>query len=226
MLRSSFWLCALPFFLTTACATVPLPGRGVIDRPSLRPVKPLLEGRSGTLAVKGSPKTTDRVKLDPLPAQGRQTTSKKNTTQQKAQSPAAIKAKLQEAEDKSASAFSLAQSAQTPEDWQLVAQQWSKAIDLLSPLATQTTSLSPKIQQVLTEARRGLAAAQQSQAKKPSNSNAPIEFDRSQSRKTQGLIYGNTPSPSATPNSSPSSSPSSSAPTSNPPSSPSPSPQN
>ncbi len=205
MLRSFSPLLTLPFLLiTTACATVPLPGRGG-EQPALRPVKPLMEGRT-PIAPPKDKTDSDRVKLDTPSKNGKPGTKPTD----KKQSLATIKAKLQEAEDKSQSARSLAQSAQTPEDWQLVAQQWTKAIDLLKPLATQNKPLAAQVQQALADARNGLNLAQKSQSAPKSTNNAPIELDRSKSGKSQGLIYGDTPSPSpsASPSAKPSASPS------------------
>lgn len=215
MLRSSSLLLTLPFVLiTTACATVPLPGRGGGQGP-LPPPKPLMEGRTPIVPPKEK-SASDRVKLE-TPAKGGKPGTKP-TDKKQSLSPAAIKAKLQEAEDKAQSARSLAQSAQTPEDWKLVALQWTKAIDLLKPLPTQNNPIAPQVQQALADARNGLSRAQQSQSA-PTSGNAPIEFDRSKSGKSQGLIYGNTssPSPAASPSPNPSNNPSAS---------PSPSPKN
>ncbi len=207
MVRSSSLLLVLPFFCLTACATVPLPGRGG-DQPALKPPKPLMEGR-GPIVPPKDPKSSDRVKLE-TPAKASKPGAKPAIL-----SPDAVKAKLQEAEDKSQSARSLAQSAQTPEDWKLVAQQWTKAIDLLKSLPSQKGPIAAQIQQVLADARSGLDVAQQSQSATKSSSNEPIKLDRSKSTKSQGLIYGDTPSPSPTV-----------SPSTNPSASPSPSPKN
>jgi hypothetical protein len=201
MLRSLSLL--LPFLvLTTACATVPLPGRGG-DQPTLKPPKPLMEGRTPIVPTKDSKSPSDRIKLE-TPTKG------KSGIKGKPLSAAEIKTRLQEAEDKSQSARSLAQSAQSPEDWKLVAQQWTKAIDLLKNIPTQKAPIATQIQQILANARTGLDRAQQAQSAPQSTNNAPIEFDRSKSGKSQGLIYGDTPSPSpaASPAANPSASPS------------------
>lgn len=201
MLRSFSLSIALPFFLTTACATVPLPGRGVRDQPVLPSPKPLMEGR-GQIVPPKDKSASDRVKLE-TPAKG-----KSSVTKGKPLSAAEIKTKLQEAEDKAQSARSLAQSAQTPEDWKLVAQRWTKAIDLLKTIPPQKGPIATQIQQVLADAGTGLNRAQQAQSASKSTNNAPIEFDRSKSGKSQGLIYGDTPSPAASPSANPSASPS------------------
>jgi hypothetical protein len=211
MLRSLSLSIALPFFLTTACATVPLPGRGVRDQPVLPSPKPLMEGR-GQIVPPKDKSASDRVKLE-TPAKGKTSPTAKG----KPLSAAEVKTKLQEAEDKSQSARSLAQSAQTPEDWKLVAQQWTKAIDLLKAIPTQKAPLSTQIQQLLADAGMGLDRAQQAQSAPKSSGNEPIQLDRSKSGKSQGLIYGDTASPAASPSANPSAKPSAS---------PSPSPKN
>jgi hypothetical protein len=203
MLRSFSLL--LPFLVfTTACATIPLPGRGG-DQPTLKPPKPLMEGRTPIAVPKDSKSPSDRVKLEkPTKAKASATPTGKPL------SATEVKNRLQEAEDKSQSARSLAQSAQSPEDWKLVAQQWTKAIDLLKNIPPQKAPIAAQIQQILANARTGLDRAQQAQSAPQSTNNAPIEFDRSKSGKSQGLIYGDTPSPSpsANPSDKPSASPS------------------
>lgn len=197
----------------SACATVPLAGRGIVDPPSLRPVKPLMEGREKAVVASKDPKSlTNRIKLEKSDAKS----SKPTSSIPKPLSSNELKAKLQDAEDKSASARSLSQSAQTPEDWQLVAQRWQKSIDILKPLSTQNTSIAAQIQQALTDARMGQARAQQEAQGLPKGS-TPLRVDRSKSGKSQGLIYGDIPSPSPSPSKAPTTNP-----TQNPVTSPSP----
>ena len=192
-LPRSFSLSVLLLTLS-ACATIPSAGRGIVDPPSLRPVKPLMEGRGKAIVVsKDSKKLTDRVQLE-TPKSGKP--AKPGT---KSLSSTELKAKLQDAEDKSASARSLSQSAQTPEDWQLVVQRWQKSIDILKPLSTQNTAIASQIQQALTDARTGQSRAQQEAQGLPKSSAAPLQIDRSKSGKSQGLIYGDIPSPSPNP---------------------------
>lgn len=205
MLRSSSLLLVLPFLCLTACATVPLPGRGG-GQAALKPPRPLMEGRGPIATTQDSKKPSDRVKLA-TPGKPSKPGAKPSTPQATL-SPAAVKAKLQEAEDKSQSARSLAQSAQTPEDWKLVAQQWSKSIALLKSLPPQKGPIAAQIQKGLADAGSGLNLAQQSQNTPKSSGNEPITIDRSKSNKSQGLIYGDTPSPAATPSANPSPSPS------------------
>jgi hypothetical protein len=205
---------SLLLFTLSACATIPVPGRGIVNPPSLRPVKPLMEGRGNAIVVsKDSKNPTDRIKLEtPNPKSGKpaQSSTKSLSTTE-------LKAKLQDAEDKSASARSLSQSAQTPEDWQLVVQRWQKSIDILKPLSTQNTAISTQIQQVLTDARIGQARAQQEAEGLAKGSSTPLQVDRSKSGKSQGLIYGDIPSPSPSPSKAPTVNPTQN-PTQNPPS--------
>ena len=202
----------LSFLLLTlsACATVPLPGRGIVNPPSLRPVKRLMEGRGNAVVVsKDSKNPTNGIRLEtPNPKSGKSAQSSP-----KSLSTTELKAKLQDAEDKSASARSLSQSAQIPEDWQLVVQRWQKSIDILKPLSTQNTAIAAQIQQALTDARMGQARAQQEAQGLPKGTTAPLQVDRSKSGKSQGLIYGDIPSPAPSPSKAPTANP-----TQNPPS--------
>ncbi len=204
LLSSSFLLLSL-----SACATVPAPGRGLVNPPTLRPVKPLMEGRGkNIIVVSKDPKSpTSQIKREPP-------TSKSGKPTQSSTKPMPInelKAKLQDAEDKSTSASSLSQSAQTPEDWQLVVQRWQKSIDILKPLSTQNTSMAAQIRQALADARVGQARAQQ-QAQEFKGSAAPLQVDRSRSGTSQGFIYGATPSPTPSSSKAPTPNPTQSSP--------------
>lgn len=198
----------------SACATVPLAGRGIVDPPSLRPVKPLMEGREKAVVASKDPKSpTSRIKLEKSDAKS----SKPISSIPKSLSSTELKAKLQDAKDNSVSARSLSQSAQTPDDWQLVVERWQKSIDILKPVSTQNTSIAVQIQQALTDARMEQARAQQEAQGLPKGSAAPLRVDRSKSGKSQGLIYGDIPSPSPSPSKAPTTNP-----TQNPVTSPSP----
>lgn len=206
----------LSFLVLTlsACATVPLPGRGIVNPPSLRPVKPLMEGRGNVVvANQDSKNSTNQTKLETPNSKS----GKPAQSGTKSLSITELKAKLQDAEDKSASARSLSQSAQTPEDWQSVVQRWQKSIDILKPLPTQNTALATQIQQALTDARTGQARAQQEAEKLAKGLAVPLQVDRSKSGKSQGLIYGDIPSPTPSPSKAPTANP-----TKNPGTSPSP----
>ena len=197
MLRSFFSITALTLFVTglTGCATVPLPGKGFITPQSVRPVKPLMEGREGAISQKrptsnptAKPSNKSGAGSSPLP-QSRQTVPD-----------SAVAPKLQEAENKAASAISLSQSAQTEDDWTLVAQQWKRALALL-PNPAATSPLSGKVQQVRSTYTNSLQSAQaQAQSSGKPTAKAPLEVDRNTSGR-RGMILGPeaSPSPSATP---------------------------
>ena len=201
MLRSFFSITALTLFVTglTGCATVPLPGKGFITPQSVRPVKPLMEGREGAISQKrptsnptAKPSNKSGAGSSPLP-QSRQTVPD-----------SAVAPKLQEAENKAASAISLSQSAQTEDDWTLVAQQWKRALALL-PNPAATSPLSGKVQQVRSTYTNSLQSAQaQAQSSGKPTAKAPLEVDRNTSGR-RGMILGPeaSPSPSATPTAKP-----------------------
>ena len=197
MLRSFFSITVLVFFSTslTGCATVPLPGRGFTTPQPVRPVKPLMEGREGAISQKSPPP-------NPSAKPGTKPGVKPSASAQSKQaiSESAVASKLQEAEDKAASARSLIQSAQTEDDWNLVAQQWKRALALL-PNPAATSVLSGKVQQVRNTYTNGLQLAQaQAQSSGKPTATAPIEIDRNSSGR-RGMILGTeaSPSPSAAP---------------------------
>lgn len=184
----------------TSCATVPLPGKGVVVQQSVRPVKPLLEGREGELTV---------TKPKPSPSAAGTAKSKSARTKAGAKpADAAIAAKLTDAENKASSALSMSQSAQTEEDWHLVVQQWRKAIAVL-PTRTENSSLSDEVTTARSTYNQNLQAAlaRSKSAGNPAPSQ-PIVIDRERSGQSRGLVLGGeaSPSPSASPN--PSASPS------------------
>ena len=198
MFRSSLSITALTYLVAglAGCATVPLPGKGIITPQSVRPVKPLMEGREGTVGQNLSsnpsakPSTKPGVKSSPIAKSGQ--TDPDST----------IASKLQEAEDKAASARSLSQSAQTEDDWILVVQQWKRAIALL-PNPAATSPLSGKVQQVRTAYTNSLQSAQSQGSRKPT-ATAPLEVDRNSSGR-RGMILGPeaSPSPSTAPSDKP-----------------------
>ena len=194
MFRSSLSITALTCLVTglAGCATVPLPGKGIITPQSVRPVKPLMEGREGTvgqnLSLNPSAKTNAKpgVKSSPIAKSGQ--TDPDST----------IASKLQEAEDKAASARSLSQSAQTEDEWMFIVQQWKRAIALL-PNPAATSSLSGKVQHVRSTYTNSLQSAQSQGSRKPT-ATAPLEVDRNSSGR-RGMILGPeaSPSPSTAP---------------------------
>ena len=193
MFRSFFSITALSFFATslTGCATVPLPGRGFTTPQPVRPVKPLMEGREGAVSQKSStPNPSAKLGTKPGVKPSASAQSKQTVPD------SAVVSKLQEAEDKAASARSLSQSAQTEDDWTLVAQQWKRALALL-PNPAATSPLLGKVQQVRSTYTNGLQSAQAKTQGAPT-ATAPIEVDRNTSGR-RGLILGTeaSPSPSA-----------------------------
>ena len=195
MFRSFFSITALAFFTTslTGCATVPLPGRGFTTPQSVRPVKPLMEGREGTISQK-MPTSNPSAKPGTKPG-----VTPNTSAQSKPIIPdSAVAQKLQEAEDKASSARSLSQSAQTEDDWNLVVQQWKRALALL-PKPAATSALSGKVQQTRSTYTNSLQSAQaQAQGSGKPTATAPLEVDRNTSGR-RGLILGTeaSPSPSA-----------------------------
>ena len=203
MFRSLFSSTALTLFVTglTGCATVPLPGRGFITPQPVRPVKPLMEGREGRVSQK-SPTLTSSAKSGTQPST--KPGVKPSASAQSGQTvpDSAVAPKLQEAEDKAASARSLSQSAQTKDDWTLVAQQWKRALALL-PNPAATSPLSGKVQQVRSTYTNSLQSAQAKVQGSPT-ATAPLEVDRNSSGR-RGMILGTeaSPSPSAAPTNKP-----------------------
>lgn len=100
----------------------PLPSSSSFSQESPRPVKPL----PAEALIRAA--ETPSYRLSPSP------TAKSSTAKVKL-SAAEVAIQLQQAEDKAISAENLAQSAQSKEDWNLVINQWRRAIALLPPLA-------------------------------------------------------------------------------------------
>ena len=194
MFRSSLSITALTCLVTglAGCATVPLPGKGIITPQSVRPVTPLMEGREGPVSQKSSSNPSAKPSVKPG------VKSSASAQSGKTDPDSTIASKLQEAEDKASSARSLSQSAQTEDDWILVVQQWKRAIALL-PNPAATSSLSGKVQQVRTAYANSLQSAQSQGSRKPT-ATAPLEVDRNSSGR-RGMILGPeaSPSPSTAP---------------------------
>jgi hypothetical protein len=200
MFRSPFSAVTLAFLLT-GCATVPLPGKGFNPSPSVRPIKPLMEGRAeAKLPAQPDPKNRVTATLStPSPPV--------STKPGQPLSDSTIAAKLQEAEDKAASAASLSQSAQTPDDWKLVVQQWQRSIELL-PTPPTKSKLFDKVQDIRGRYNANLKTAQsQSQSASPGTSGGTIQIDRATSG-GRGFIYGAEASPEPTPSDKPKAKPS------------------
>ncbi|PSB20529.1 hypothetical protein C7B65_06380 [Phormidesmis priestleyi ULC007] len=126
----------------------PLPSSSSLGQESPRPVKPL---PAETLIRSAG---TPSYRLSPNP-----TGAKSSPTKVKL-SAAEMASQLQQAEDKAISAENLAQSAQSKEDWNLVINQWNRAIALLPPLSSAGAQKA-NVQQKRADYQSKLANAQQ-----------------------------------------------------------------
>jgi hypothetical protein len=163
--------------LLTSCQAVPLPSASS-NKPSPRPIPPVMPQkpvrvpeeinvRSGfKIADTKTTKTTAKTPTKPKP--GSKTPN--------ANDPAILQ-RLEEAEDKAASALSLQSSAQTKDDWNLVFDRWKRAIALLSGLPQKPANVQKK----LAEYKTNLAAAQSTAQ---SSLNRPVS--------TEPISVGNT----------------------------------
>jgi hypothetical protein len=177
-------------FLLTGCATVPLSGQGIRPSQSIRPIKPLMDGR-GDAKLPTKPDPNSRVTatlVDPTP--------KASTKPGQPLSDSTIAVKLQEAEDKAASAASLSQSAQTQDDWKLVAQQWQRSIALL-PTPPTKSKLFAKVQEIRGRYTANLQTALSQSRVGHAPSGGTLQIDRSTSG-GRGFIYGTEASPEPT----------------------------
>jgi hypothetical protein len=188
--------------LVTACTPIP-ERRQTVQTP--RPVAPLPVETMSPKATQASPSPTPKA------------TQSKGKQGAKAGKPAAlssdaVKALLQQAEDKAMGAASLGQSAQTKEDWKLVIEQWKKAIALLQQIPPKSPQIAT-VQQRLTEYRGYLAEAQQASTGQPQT--VPQPQQGSSKGRTIPLIIAPgaspSPSPTASPTTSPTASPTSQA---------------
>ncbi len=127
-----------------ACA--PLPSSSSLSQKSPRPVKPL----PAEALIRSA--ETPSYRPSPSPAA-------KSPTAKSQLSAAEVAIRLQQAEDKAISAEKLAQSAQSKEDWNLVINQWNRAIALLPPLAAGAQKAD--VQQKRANYQSKLANAQQ-----------------------------------------------------------------
>jgi hypothetical protein len=194
-------------FLLAACQPVPEIGSPT-DPKNQRPVKPLWP-KNVKVSVKGSEKPSEKgFKIaDPSekPTAKKATTPAKSGTGQTAATGARltpeIQQRLEEADDKAASARSMAQSAATEEDWELVIAQWNRAIGLIQGIPQK----SPQVQQQLTAYRQGLAEAQRGAAIKRNPALAPVDprGSRSKGMATTGAEEKPDAKPNAKPNAKP-----------------------
>ncbi len=176
-----------------ACQTLPTK----IDKPKEadRPVAPMWFEKKGYRVERPADAVAPAAKID------RRTI---NIKPGKALSPEEITELLAQAEDKAASAVSLADSAQSKEDWTLVINQWQKAIALLKPVVSLAGPQKSVVQQKLTEYDRNLAQAQYQASTNPQQ----IQAGSTPSKGGTPLITTSgedkPPSPSPSPSGSPS----------------------
>jgi hypothetical protein len=190
MLKPALKILALSWVV--GCTPIPL-STGTSPQPP-RPVAPL---PVETMKPKGLPSSPigDR----PNPAK-----SGKPAQRLTPLSAAAVKAVLEQAEDRSISAANLEQSAQTKEDWQLVLSQWQRAIALLRNIPP-TSPQKALVQQRLASYQGQLARAKQ--ASKSSAQPVNVAPEPPSSGRAIPLILSPGGSPSPSPSASPTASP-------------------
>jgi hypothetical protein len=166
-------------FLLVACQPVPEVGTPT-DPKNQRPVKPLWPEKV-KVSVKDAPKKAEKgfKVADPneKPAAKKASTPSKTAAKGGSLTPE-MQQRLEEANDKAASARSMAQSAATEEDWELVIAQWNRAIGMIQGIPQK----SPQVQQQLAAYRQGLAEAQRGAAIKRNPALAPVDPRGSRSK--------------------------------------------
>jgi hypothetical protein len=189
-------LCFAGIVGLTGCQPVPLAGDSS-QKPKQPPVKPLYPGNiTGTVHDGKQPKGSFEIVSPGGKTSGK--TPKPTAKAGSKPSPGAtidVSQQLADAADKAASAESLAQFAQTQDDWNGVFDRWKKAIAILKS-APQT----PAIQQKLAAYNSGLSQATQAAQLSMNPSLAPV--DPTGSRATKALVGGGggpEPTPSAAP---------------------------
>lgn len=147
--------------MLSGCATVPL---GNYSMPSASPsVSPMR--RSGEVGEMVDPNEVKRKKLFELAKPGATKNAAKSPKAGALLSAEVVKARLQDAQDKAASANSVAVVAQSQDDWNLVFLRWERAIALLksippkSPGAQSVPTLLAEYQQKLAQAKAEAKAA-------------------------------------------------------------------
>jgi hypothetical protein len=171
------------------CQPVPLSGSST--QREQRPVKPLYPGNVAGTVHDGRKKTGFQVvtpNAKPTKTAG---------TQAVPGAPVDVSQQLADAADKAASAESLAQFAQTKDDWNVVFDRWKRAIAILKTAPSQT----PVVKQKLAEYNNGLEQATRDANVSMNPSLAPV--DPTGSRATKALIGGGSADPAAKPTASP-----------------------
>jgi hypothetical protein len=185
-------LCSL--LLLVGCAAVPAGNNGgQAEKP--RPVKPLpWKQQAEVVPDKNQP--TKGFKVADTAAPKPKATPKSSKAAASKVDNAAIAAKITEADDKASSARSMAQSAQTKDDWNLVFAQWKRAIQMLKDIPTQTAPVKQK----LAEYQDGLEAATQAAKISLDPSLAPVDEVGARAKDVIGFpAEKKSPSPSPSP---------------------------
>jgi hypothetical protein len=153
--------------LLLGCQPVPIGGKaGFADKPS--PPPPLIKGPiEGKINDGRKPKGFEVN--DPTAKQPAK--SKSNSPTPKTPVGADVSQQLADAADKAVSAQSLAQSAQTQDDWNVVFDRWKKAIAILKAAPNQ----SPAVKQKIVEYNNGLNTATRLAAVSLDPSLAPVD---------------------------------------------------
>lgn len=171
------------------CQPVPLSGSST--QREQRPVKPLYPGNVTGTVHDGRKKTGFQVvtpNAKPTKTAG---------TKVVPGAPVDVSQQLADAADKAGSAQSLAQFAQTKDDWNVVFDRWKRAIAILKSAPSQT----PAIKQKLAEYNNGLEQATREANISMNPSLAPV--DPTGSRATKSLVGGGGSDPQAKPTESP-----------------------
>jgi hypothetical protein len=179
-LRLIGWLGAIG--LVAGCQPVPLGGNTSQQTP--RPVKPLYPEGTMTTVVQGrKPKGAFEL-MTPGTKSAAKPGAKPGTKPAKGGAAADVSQQLADAADKAASAESLAQFAQTKDDWNQVFDRWKRAIGILKGAPSQTAAIKQKIAMY----NDGLTQATRAAEISLNPSLAPV--DPAGSRATKVLIGG------------------------------------
>jgi hypothetical protein len=169
----------------------PVPISGSATKPSPRPVKPLYDRPVTGTIQDGRKKTGFQVATPDSKPTGTKPTGTKPGTKPAPGAPVDVSQQLLDAADKAASAESLAQFAQTKDDWNQVFDRWKRAIQILKTAPSQT----PAIKQKLAEYNSGLAQATRDAQISMNPSLAPV--DPIGSRATKTFVGGQAADPKA-----------------------------
>jgi hypothetical protein len=171
------------------CQPVPLSGSSA--QREQRPVKPLYDRPVEGTIQDGRKKTGFQVVApNAKPTKGAAPKATPGV-------PVDVSQQLADAADKAASAQSLAQFAQTKDDWNGVFDRWKRAITILKSAPSQT----PVVKQKLAEYNNGLEQATRDANISMNPNLAPV--DPTGSRATKALIGGGAADPAAKPPASP-----------------------